>query len=194
MPQESRSRSVSTEPDQDTPRPLYRIAFDGESTAHWALFLPWAGPPHKAMTGRGLLVHIGAQKAPGKSGTQRGSRVERHELRCQEFNQSTSSKKRLDPIGVQVSERQLKEAATEVFNRPEYNYHALTNNCQHLCIHTVMELHRQWPVTVPITAVNNLKAKGTKLTTLTRLRDRLKDLTPGALPNAPESGERFELD
>lgn len=194
MSQHSRSRSTSTEPDQDTARPLYRIAFEGDSTAHWALFLPWDGPPRTGITDRGLLVHIGAQKAPGKSGTERGSRVVGHELRCHEFNQSTSSKQRLDPIGVRVTERQLCAAASAVFNKPDNNYHALTNNCQHFCIQTVIELHDRLPQTVPPSAVANLKAKGTKLTALTRLRDRLRDRTPAPLPNAPAGGERFELD
>lgn len=202
MPTHSRSSSSSSiEPDQDTPRPLYRIAFEGESTAHWALFLPFDGPPHTEITARGTLVHIGVQKAPGKSGTERGSHVERRALRIHKFNQSTSSKQRLDPIRVtaqgpivQITERQLRKAATAVFDRPDYNYHALSNNCQHFCIHTVMELHKDLPRTVPITAVEDLRKKGTKLTTLTRLRDRLKDLTPDTSPNAPASGERFELD
>ncbi|KUI56377.1 hypothetical protein VP1G_10810 [Cytospora mali] len=60
----------------------------------------------------------------------------------------------------------------------------------------VTELHQTFPADVPRQAVDDLKNRGTALTRLTALRDRVQPPPPRPRtpPNAPESGVRFSLD
>jgi hypothetical protein len=162
------------------PRQLHRVAFEGEDTAHWALFLP-----DRDGGARGILVHVGANK--GKSG-----RKENHTLRSSPFLITSSTAQSVFPIAhAAVTESQLTRAAEEVFQRK--GYRLLTNNCQHFCIDVVTELNRVWPHSVPPEAVIDVASRGTTITNLTRWvrRDRLND--PRAQQAEEHDGSRERI-
>lgn len=136
-------------------RVLHRIAFEGEDTAHWALFLPEAAG---GITGR--LVHVGVLK--GRSGAK-----ENRQLRSDIIDLSNTSAQCAFPIpNAIVSEYQLIRAAQTVFDRK--GYRTLTNNCQHFCIDVVTELHQIWPECVPAQALKDVANRGTIFTKTTR--------------------------
>lgn len=144
-------------------RVLHRIAFEGEDTAHWALFLPEA-----AGGVSGLLVHVGVLK--GRSGAKQN-----RQLRDEVINLSNTSAQCAFPIpNTYVSEYQLMRAAQAVFDRK--GYRTLTNNCQHFCIDVVTELNQIWPECVSAQAIKDVENRGTIFTKTTRFlkMDRLE--------------------
>ncbi|ROW02097.1 hypothetical protein VSDG_02368 [Cytospora chrysosperma] len=149
-----------TTPNLYVPRPLYRLSFrDPETTAHWGLFLPY-----EAAAPMGLLAHIGVQKegSSGQAKPASGTIKENHRPRFEVFEITKSTVRRMSPIpNATVTEHDLRQAAMQVFNHPDYNkYKALTNNCQHWCIHVVMKLHEKHPETVGKEAVDFIKNQG----------------------------------
>ncbi|KAI8945747.1 hypothetical protein F4801DRAFT_567243 [Xylaria longipes] len=165
------------------PRQLHRIAFEGEDTAHWALFLPdTSGSPS------GLLVHVGVHK--GWSGTKTN-----HKLRQDRFTVTHSTARTVFPIAhAVVSEYQLLRAAEAVFERK--GYRLLTNNCQHFCIDVVTELNRVWPETVPPAAVHEVRSRGTSLTNVVGAlrRNRVQHLQADPARHTNQDRRRISID
>lgn len=162
-------------------RQLHRVAFEGEDSAHWALFLPTrpAGPT-------GILCHVGV--AIDSSGCKTD-----HQLRWDSFDISKSSAKSYFAIpGAIVTENQLRRTAETVFDRK--GYRSLTNNCQHFCIDVLIELNRNWPDSVTAQAVAEVQARGTKFTKMTTFlkRTRVKPHQSGDRPPSISSGSQQE--
>ncbi|KAG8159871.1 hypothetical protein KVR01_010508 [Diaporthe batatas] len=170
-------------------RILHRIAFEGEDTAHWALFLPEA-----AGGVSGLLVHVGILK--GKSGAKQN-----RQLRSEIINLSSTSAQCAFPIAnTYVSEYQLMRAAQTVFDRKEYR--TLTNNCQHFCIDVITELNQIWPECVTAQAVKDVATRGTIFTKTTRFlkmdrlieaRNKWKSRTKQAPSPVPRTFTRISI-
>ncbi|PPJ49692.1 hypothetical protein CBER1_02140 [Cercospora berteroae] len=142
-------------------RQLFRVAFEGEDTAHWALF-----PSDRPGLPDGVLCHVGVEK--NKSGKKVA-----HELRYHPIKINTSSAGSAFPIhGAVIAEWQLRQAAQTVFERKAYR--VVTNNCQHFCIDVLVELNRNWPDMVPAQAIVDVQARGTKFTKMTTFFTRFR--------------------
>uniref|UniRef100_A0A1Y1MAD1 PPPDE domain-containing protein n=1 Tax=Photinus pyralis TaxID=7054 RepID=A0A1Y1MAD1_PHOPY len=179
------SSSTSPHEMQDDRLPLYRVAFEGERTAHWALFVPEQIGGHK-----GTLVHVGVEKE-ARCGSNRTSgpednrksirgcnlasnhtgKVEKYALECHNFKMRGSGAESCFPIAnAFVTLPQLRRAAEEVFKRKSYNL--LTNNCQHFCIDVVTYLHQIYPQSVPRSAVDDVLARAQGLTNISYMLRR----------------------
>ncbi|KID78795.1 uncharacterized protein G6M90_00g026540 [Metarhizium brunneum] len=154
---------------QDDRLPLCRVAFEGERTAHWALFIPEEIGSHE-----GTLVHIGVEKAAscGSNRTSKSTgKVEKYVLRCHEFRMMGSGAQSCFPIANAYStESELRRAAEEVFKRKSYNL--LTNNCQHFCIDVVTYWHKICPQSVPRSAVEDVLARAQGVTNISYMLRR----------------------
>ncbi|EFY91122.1 hypothetical protein MAC_02793 [Metarhizium acridum CQMa 102] len=141
------------------PLPLYRVAFEGERTAHWLcsfrtlLHVPtafWSTLEYKSKSAAEPIPESFAHPfadpialASGKVHAQMAP---------------------LPPAPKRWLESQLRWAAEEVFNGKWYN--ALTNNCQHFFIDVVTHLHQKYPQSVPRSAVEDVLARAQGLTNI----------------------------
>lgn len=170
--------SITTGPQQ-----LHRFVFKGDTTAHWALFLP-----DRAVSPTGLIVHIGVQK--GRSGAKRN-----HSLIPSHFRVRNSNARTVFPIAhAVVTEYQLLRAAEAVFERK--GYRLLTNNCQPFCIEMVTELNRVWSEGVPPAAVHEVLSRGTSFTAIAGAlrRDRLEYPRPEPARYTHQGRPRISID
>lgn len=181
FPTWSSSGSVVSE---DLPRPLHRIAFQGKNGAHWGLFLP-------KNVGRadGTLIHIGAR-------SEKLLRKRGHEVHYDPFLVTLSSAQSVFLIPqANVSERQMKRACQDVFERKGYNM--FTNNCQHFCMDVVLQLNHLFPEAVPKESVLEMEGRGTVLTRNIGIvrKDRLPpiDYVERETPRYSESRSRMSI-
>ncbi|KAG8410579.1 hypothetical protein J3459_017052 [Metarhizium acridum] len=154
------------------PLPLYRVAFEGERTAHWLcsfrtlLHVPtafWSTLEYKSKTA--AETNPGVIRPP-HSPTQSHWQVEKYTLRWHHFPvlRSDGLRSAFPIANAFATQSQLRWAAEEVFNGKWYN--ALTNNCQHFFIDVVTHLHQKYPQSVPRSAVEDVLARAQGLTNI----------------------------
>ncbi|RAK87957.1 hypothetical protein BO79DRAFT_209361 [Aspergillus costaricaensis CBS 115574] len=170
----SQRSSLSSIPMVSTEKmPLQLVAWGPGSLSHWAIFVPYqVGYPN------GILYHIGYEaKSSGFSCTAT-TRLSKHHF---QVAKSGPNKSFTIPRAF-ATFAQVEDAATRVFE--DYKrYNLVTRNCQNFALDILLRLHQLYPSSVPASAIQDVRRRGTISTFIASITRR----DPVAYP---ESGDR----